>query len=84
MSDDRIVYAGGVDSKGQPLASAEVFDPKTGSWAPFPSLPEPRFDTTAVALADGRIFLIGGSPTSPGAATDSVLVFDPRRDVWIE
>jgi hypothetical protein len=54
------------------LASAEVFDPGSGSWSDVASMPTPG-GGTATLLADGRVLLTGGS-VEPVATAE---VFDP-------
>ena len=46
-----------------------------GTWASLGATPESRIGAAAVALPDGRTLIVGGSIA--GAATDSVVVFDP-------
>lgn len=48
-------------SSGQvPAATAEVYDPTSGSWAPTGSPITRRYVHTATRLADGRVLLAGG------------------------
>lgn len=60
-----MLVAGGVDSANTPLASLEVYDPASGGFVTDGNAltAAPRFDHVAVALADGRVLLAGG--TSP-------------------
>jgi hypothetical protein len=50
---------------GAALATAELFDPATGTWSPTGAMHYARTDASAVTLADGRV-LIAGSGSSSG------------------
>jgi N-acetylneuraminic acid mutarotase len=66
LADGRVLLVGGVDAVGlhtspDPVARAEIYDPATRSWSPAAPLPGARWNAIAVALADGRVFLVGGN-----------------------
>lgn len=44
----------------------------------------PRDQHAAVALADGRVLVVGGSSRSVTSATRSAELYDPDADTWIE
>lgn len=64
LPDGRVVVAGGSASVNLaaplPLASCEVFDPATQTWAPGPSLPLPRVFGVLSTLPNGELLLHGG------------------------
>ena len=73
-----VLIAGGGGAKGaSSLASAELFDPSTGRFAPTGSMATGRFLQAAVVLPDGRALLLGGLEN---AATPlaSVEAYDPE------
>jgi hypothetical protein len=85
LPDGRILVAGGCTDAGCDLgspggATAEMFDPAAGSFAPTGDLSVWRDDHSAIALPDGRVMLIGGWSTA--GLLDSTDVFDPARGTF--
>ena len=71
LQDGRVLILGGdhvVNSAGDdgPLASAELYDPQTGTLTPTASLNEPRSCATATLLQDGRVLVAGGAGAGGG------------------
>jgi len=61
LPDGRFLVVGGQHDEFAALASAELWDPTTGSFSPAGSLAEPRFWHTATLSPDGRVIAIGGA-----------------------
>ncbi len=88
LADGRVLLAGGERSSIPfvPLASCEIFNPSTGTFASAPSLHFARSFAHATRLADGRVLLTGGQ----GLAADGVSlifradaeIFDPLAGTW--
>jgi hypothetical protein len=55
---------GGLDASGEPLASAELFDPAGRPLGPTGSATFSRTAHSAVLLQDGRVLVGGGRGTS--------------------
>ena len=69
LSDGRVIVAGGSDGRNDPLgehplASAELFDPGSGSWAATSSMVASRYYHTATLLPDGTVLVAGGGVSS--------------------
>ena len=67
------------------LATAEIYDPQTNSWALAASMHTPRSYHTATLLADGRVLVVGGIQASndvTGTVLASAELYDPVTDTW--
>jgi hypothetical protein len=61
LADGRVLFIGGVRSGfNGPDDSAELYDPKTGTFRATGSMGAGRWDETATLLSDGRVLIAGG------------------------
>lgn len=87
LLDGRVLVVGGTapaadgSSRLDALASAEVFDPKQGTWTTVGALEEPRNGHTATLLADGSVLVVGGARPMHQHLT-SVERFDPATNTF--
>jgi len=63
------------------LASAEIFDPGTGTWTPTGSLGMAREHHTATILPNGKVLVAGGTSFGAGLFTSTEL-YDPAAGTW--
>jgi hypothetical protein len=83
LPDGRVLVVGGIQLI-RPLASAELYDPRTRSWSSAGSLQLPRWGHTATLLANGRVLVVGGSQVDGYhlGSSSSVEMYDPRANSW--
>jgi Kelch motif len=78
LSDGRVLIVGGDGgAESQFLDSAELYDPKTGTFSATGSMTTGRSGQTATLLADGRVLIIGGIP-----GLTSAELYDPRTGTF--
>ena len=63
-----------------PTATAELYDPATGTWSTTGSLSTPRSFHAATLLPSGKVLVVGGHAGSETPATAEV--YDPGTDTW--
>lgn len=69
LRDGRVLVVGGFNLKpnfeilsGEPVTTAELYDPATRKWSGAASPAVPRYGHTATLLDDGTVLVIGGAP----------------------
>ncbi len=68
LQNGKVLIAGGFNNTDV-LATAELFDPATGTFTPTGAMTTPRFSHTATLLANGKVLVTGGSPNLGDLAT---------------
>jgi len=86
LDDGRVLLVGGEtdDVVFQPLLTAEVWDPQTGTSSAVSPMQFARSAATATKLPDGRVLVIGGMSLD-GAAfifRDDAEIYDPVANRW--
>jgi hypothetical protein len=85
LIDGRVLVVGGGEDVE---ASAETYDPQTGSWSVVAPLHHNRFGHTATRLLDGRVLVVGGDVTWDDIGYlhigSPAELFDPATGRWTE
>jgi hypothetical protein len=83
LADGRVLLVGGYGPGAGAngfLASAELYDPNTGTWSATASMSVGRTGHSAALLADGRVLVAGGDGgDGPQASAE---VYDPSTGTW--
>jgi hypothetical protein len=83
LDDGQVLVAGGtfnwIGDSFQ--ASAEIFDPKTGTFSPTGSMAHAPGKQTATLLADGRVLIVGGNEVGD-ESLKSAEIFDPKAGIF--
>jgi Galactose oxidase, central domain/Kelch motif len=92
LPDGKVLAAGGLSdvTSAIAVASAELYDPTTGTWSPTGSMLTARFLHTANLLPIGQVLVAGGAPsvlvpfTSTFQSVASAELYDPATGTWTE
>ena len=76
-----VLVAGGLDGNSIASASAELYDPATGTWTATASLKAARFAHTATLLPNGMVLVAGGSQ-GQAVPLGSAELYDPASGTW--
>src|SRR5438093_912072 len=82
LANGTVLIAGGRDAAGQPLASAEIYDPATGGYTlRAPPLPAPVWGHAANRRSDGTVLIAGGTGDG-GLPVAAAQLFDPATGAF--
>lgn len=85
LQDGRVLIVGGTAQRrsSEVLASAEIYNPATGTFEPTGALQVGRHKHAAVLLNDGRVLIVGGSDARDGRGRfDSAELYNPATGTF--
>jgi len=84
LADGEVLVAGGESASGEPLSSAELYDPTTGTWKATGPFVLPASRATATVLGDGEVLVAGGLSEKSGTLTVSAAAqrYNPKTGSW--
>ncbi|GHJ45688.1 hypothetical protein Cs7R123_30300 [Catellatospora sp. TT07R-123] len=79
----KLYVLGGWNGSGTPISSVDVFDPVAGTWSTLSGVinPKPR-SAAGIAVANGKIILVGGCTDSSCTDSTDTVIFDPSANVF--
>lgn len=86
LPNGKVLVTGGVSGAdlGAPMASAELYNPATGSWTLTGPMHHGRADHTATLLPSGLVLVAGGVSNTFTPSIASAELYDPVTGTWTE
>lgn len=83
LKNGKVLVVGGIGNGGfnDTLASAELYDPVSGTWTLISSMHIARSNFTATLLKNGKVLVAGGN-SSYATPTASAELYDPAKGSW--
>ena len=80
LGDGKVLVVGGYASNNS-LASAELYDPATGTWSSAASMVAKRYYHSASVVGNGWVLVAGGNSSSSSYLATAEL-YDPGTGIW--
>jgi len=81
LENGLVLVAGGIDARGNIAASAELYNPVTGTFTTTGSMGSARYDSTLTLLPRGDVLAAGGANQGRGGLSSAEL-YDPATGTW--
>lgn len=82
LSTGRVLVTGGVTAGGSVVASAELFDPATGTWSATQAMSSARYLHTATSVSTNEIVVLGGYTALNASPSSSAQRYHPTTGTW--
>jgi len=85
LPDGTVLAVGGAPdfTERHTLASAELYDPRTGMWTETVTMAQARWRHTATLLPNGKVLVVGGAAEDRGTVYwASAEIYDPAAGRW--
>jgi hypothetical protein len=81
LNTGKVLVAGGTDANGQPVATAELYDPTNGTFSPTGSMAAARAHFAATLLLNGKVLVTGGLDAN-GNPLATAELYDPTTGTF--
>ena len=81
LPNGKVLIAGGMERNGKYDASAELYDPRTGTFTAIANMSSPREGHAAVLLRNGMVLIAGGS-SGPDGNVATAELYDPATGTF--
>ena len=86
LANGKVLIVGGLDNNGTPTseitATAELYNPSTGTFTSTGSLPMPRYLHVATLLCSGKVLITGGATGTTPDDSSAAEIYDPATGAF--